>query len=209
MDRDNNSFPVYCSFGPETGFVWTLIQSYALKNNGTFVSKPFYLHDMPINQDAPEWRSYRLSMSRMRYIANSSTHWRATCNYPTPGVDYQDYIRTSLAKVDLLALPDEVFWCGWYEFVQIRGIECKTVQLSQFTVKCLSFILTVGLPIPSPVTSMAKMERFTQRITSDITKTQILLSVVAHRQNPQLSTGLEVDKLAKMVTSLTGLYYLN
>lgn len=125
LDRDNNSFPVYCSFGPETGFVWTLIQSYALKNNGMFVSKPLYLHDMPINQDAPEWRSYRLSMSRMRYIANSSTHWRATCNYPTAGVDYQDYIRTSLAKVDLLALPDEVFWCGWYEFVQIRGIECK------------------------------------------------------------------------------------
>ena len=125
LDRDNNSFPVYCSFGPETGFVWTLIQSYALKNNGAFVSKAFYLHDMPINQDAPEWGSYRLSMSRMRYIANSSTHWRATCNFLTAGVDYRDHILTSLAIVDLLLAPDKVIWCGWYEFVQIRGIECK------------------------------------------------------------------------------------
>ena len=83
LDRDNTSFPVYCSFGPEPGFVWTLIQSYALKNITKFVSKAFYLHDMPINQDAPEWDSYRLSKHRMSYIGNSSTHWRATCNFST------------------------------------------------------------------------------------------------------------------------------
>lgn len=132
LDRDNNSFPVYCSFGPEPGFVWTLIQSYALKNNGAFVSKAFYLHDMPINQDAPKWGSYRLSLFRMRYIRDSCTHWRATCNFPTAGVDYRDYMRTSLANVDLLAVPDKLFSCGWYELVNIRGIECK--NCTAFTV---------------------------------------------------------------------------
>lgn len=108
-----------------------------------------------------------------------------------------------------LLCPMKSFGVDGMNLSRSGELNARTVQLSQLTVKCLSFILTVGLPIPSPVTSMAKMERFTQRITSDITKTQILLSVVAHRQNPQLSTGLEVDKLAKMVTSLTGLYYLN
>ena len=85
-----DSFPVYCDFGPEPGFVWTLIQSYSLENNETFKSKAFYLHDMPINQDAPEWEKYRMSMSRMKYICDSCTHWRATCNFPTDDVDYRD-----------------------------------------------------------------------------------------------------------------------
>ena len=36
-------------------------------------TKAFYLHDMPINQDAPEWNNYRLSMSRMKSIQDVST----------------------------------------------------------------------------------------------------------------------------------------
>ncbi|XP_078377306.1 uncharacterized protein LOC144660521 [Oculina patagonica] len=124
MDQHNQSFPVYCDFSSEPGFAWTLIQSYSLENIGAFKSKAFYLHDMPINQDAPEWDSYRLSMSRMRYIGNSSTHWRATCNFPTDGVDYQDYARTSLDRLDLFAVPDVAVMCRWFELVNIRGITC-------------------------------------------------------------------------------------
>ena len=58
----------------------------SLENNDAFQLKPFYRHDMPINQDPPEWASYRLSMSCMKSIQDVSTHRRATCNFPTNGV---------------------------------------------------------------------------------------------------------------------------
>ena len=54
MDYNNILFPVYCDFGSEPGMAWTLIQSHSFQNNDPFKDKPFYLHDMPINQDASE-----------------------------------------------------------------------------------------------------------------------------------------------------------
>ena len=75
LDEGNVSFPVYCDLGSEPGVAWTLIQSHSLQNNNAFKSKAFYLHDLPINQDAPEWNSYRLSMSRMKSIQDVSSHW--------------------------------------------------------------------------------------------------------------------------------------
>ena len=125
LDQDNVSFPVYCDFGSESGFAWTLIQSYSLANNHVFKYKSFYLHDLPINQDAPEWNKYRLSMSRMKTIRISSTHWRATCNFPTDGVDYRDYIRVSLERLDLVVKPREYDFCLLTEFFNVHGNECS------------------------------------------------------------------------------------
>lgn len=111
LDQDNNSFLVYCDFGSEPDAAWTLIQSHSLGNNAAFRLKPFYQHDMPLNQDAPEWDNYRLSMSRMKSIQDVSTHWWTTCNFPTDGVDYRDYIRVSLERLDLLVQPDTSEFC--------------------------------------------------------------------------------------------------
>ena len=121
-DQHKISFPVYCDFNSEPGFAWTLIQSHSLQNKDAF-KKAFYLHDMPINQDAPEWNNYRLSMSRMKSIRNVSTHWRATCNFPSDRIDFRDYIRSSFAKNDLFAVPG-ADRCAWYELVDIRGNRC-------------------------------------------------------------------------------------
>ena len=123
-DKQNISFPVYCDFGSEAGVAWTLIQSHSLQNNDAFNTKAFYLHDMPVNQDAPEWKNYRLSMSRIKTIQDFSTQWRATCNYPTDGVDYRDYWRVSLKKLDLFLEPDQDTSCILSEFANIRGNEC-------------------------------------------------------------------------------------
>ncbi|KAL9967818.1 hypothetical protein ACROYT_G026115 [Oculina patagonica] len=123
-DEDDVSFPVYCDFGSEPGFAWTLIQSHSLQNNDEFKDKAFYLHDMPINQDAPEWDNYRLSMPRMKSIRDVSTHWRATCNFLADEIDFRDYIRTSFANTDFLAVPDGNR-CILYEFVDIRGNRCE------------------------------------------------------------------------------------
>ena len=127
VDQHNNSFPVYCDFHSEPGFAWTLIQSHSLQNNIDFKGKAFYLHDLPTNEDAPEWNSYRLSMSRMKSIRNVSTHWRATCNFMISVIDFRDYIRTSFAKNDFFAVPGEnaSARCVWYEFVDIRGNRCE------------------------------------------------------------------------------------
>ena len=70
VDQQNISFPVYCDFTSEPDATWTLIQSHSLQNNAAFKHKAFYLHDMHVNQDTPEWNSYRLS------IGTLSKHWR-------------------------------------------------------------------------------------------------------------------------------------
>ena len=124
-NQHNKTFPVFCGFGPEPGAAWTLIQSHSLNNNDDFKQEAFYLHDMPRNQDAPEWNNYRLSMLRMKSIQDVSTHWRATCNFPTNGVDYRDYIRVSLENLNLLREPPtESFFCLLAEFVNVRGNAC-------------------------------------------------------------------------------------
>ena len=144
LDQQNISFPVYCDFGSEPNAAWTLIQSHSFQNNGNFKGKAFYLHDMSINLDAPEWNSYRLSKSRMKSIQDVSTHWRATCNFPTDGVDYQDYWRVSLESLDLSVQPATVDFCLFSEVVNVRGNECTNCTVlvgysSTYSLHCNSW----------------------------------------------------------------------
>ena len=140
-DQQNTSFPVYCDFGSEPGAAWTLIQSHSLQNNEVFENKPLYLYDMPINQDAPEWTNYRLSLPRMNAIRDVSTHWRATCNFPTDRVDFRDYWRVSLKSLDLLATAPSSFICLSSEFMNVHGNECSncTVYVAYSTAIALHF----------------------------------------------------------------------
>ena len=124
FDEEGILFQVFCDFHSEPNFAWTLIQSHSLQNNDAFTHKPFYLYDMPIHQHAPRWDSYRLSLSRMKSIRNVSTHWRATCNFPTSVMDFRDYIRTSFVNTDFLVTPAGNR-CIRYEFVDIRGNSCQ------------------------------------------------------------------------------------
>ena len=39
----------------------------------------------PVNEDSMNWQDYRLSLSRMKYIAETSNHFQATYNFPTEG----------------------------------------------------------------------------------------------------------------------------
>ena len=57
---------VFCDFSSDHGFAWTLMQSHSLQNSNAFKRKPFYLYDMPINQDAPEWNNYHLLLFRIK-----------------------------------------------------------------------------------------------------------------------------------------------
>lgn len=125
VDQFNNSLPVYCDFHSEPGFAWTLIQSHSLQNKDLFNGKAFYLHNVPTNEDTPEWNSYRLSKSRMQSIRDVSSHWRATCNFLTDKINCRDYNRASFAENDFFAVPDINARCALYEFVNIRGNMCR------------------------------------------------------------------------------------
>ena len=74
----------------------------------------------PVNENAHNWNLYRLSLTRMRSLQSHSTHWRATCSFPTHGVDFTDYVRGNFKDfniVDFLGVGQ----CRKVEYVNIRG----------------------------------------------------------------------------------------
>lgn len=123
-DSQDDRFPVYCDFDSEEGFVWALVQSFALANNNMFKGYRFGA-DHPVNEGDGmfNWNAYRLSLSRMRSIAGASTHMRATCNFPDDGLLYTDYARAKLEGHDLFGVWSAQ--CRQYEFINIRGNECR------------------------------------------------------------------------------------
>ena len=134
MNQQNLLFPIYCNFTSESGFEWTLFKSYSLQNKTVFKDKALYLHDLPISEYF--LKSYRLSKSRMKSVRNVSTHWRATCNFPMDGVDFQVYIRSSLAENDKFAVPGLGRY-AWYEHVDILGNRCKNCKAySLYSASC-------------------------------------------------------------------------
>ena len=119
------TFSVYCGFEESnTGFAWTMIQSFSFSKKNLFYSDKEFSTDCPINNNLNQvdWTEYRLSLSQMQSIADHSTHFRATCNYLTDGLDYTDYARAKLEGYNIFETWDEV--CKHYEYLNIRGLEC-------------------------------------------------------------------------------------
>ena len=76
------------------------------------------------NNSEWDWYSYRLSLLQMQSLADHSTHLRATCNFPTDGLQYTDYARAKLAGHDIFG-NWEGYPCKMYEYVNIRGKNCS------------------------------------------------------------------------------------
>ena len=83
----------------ECGKAWTLVMSWATrsKNMAEFQSTPL------------------------------STHWRATCSFPTHGVDYVDYVRGKFADFNVVTFLG-TYSCQKVEYVNIRGHYCKNCK---------------------------------------------------------------------------------
>ena len=82
--------------------------------------KTAFKQNAPVNENAQNWNLYRLSLARMRSLQDHSTHWRATCSYPTHGVDFTDYVRGNFKDfniVDYLGSGK----CKKVEYINIRG----------------------------------------------------------------------------------------
>ena len=124
FNSTNEPFSVYCDLQSEPCFVWALIQSFTLGNKGIFLDKGFSV-DFPVNEttNKVDWTSYRLSLARMQSLADHSTHLRASCNFPTDGLQYTDYARAKLAGHDIFGNWESA--CKMYEYVNIRGHNCS------------------------------------------------------------------------------------
>ena len=84
-----------------------------------FYNIPFKFNS-PVNENSQNWNLYRLSLARMKSLQSHSTHWRATCSYPTHGVDFKDYVRGNFKDFNVVDFIG-VGKCNKVEYVNIRG----------------------------------------------------------------------------------------
>ena len=119
IHNKQESYVVFCDINTEIGFAYTLIESFALKRNAFFASKSLAVN-WPINENSPNWNMYRLSHSRMSLLRDRSTYWRATCNFPFVGIDYQDYVRARITDVDPIKETLSAT-CKKVEYINLRG----------------------------------------------------------------------------------------
>ena len=120
-DNAGNSYPAYCDMKSEPGTAWTLVMSSSTKHRAlpSFRSVPLN-GNAPVNENAQNWNLYRLSLTRVRSLQAHSTHWRATCSYPTYGVDFKDYVRGNFKESNVVDYSGSGK-CMKVEYVNIRG----------------------------------------------------------------------------------------
>lgn len=122
FDEETNSlFDEFCDFTSEVGFLWSLVESFSLANKDDFRRQPFF-EDYPVNQENFDWTRFRLSRSRMNKSALQSSHLRVTCNFNIDGLNYTDYLRTTLLEIDIMNLRS--IGCKKHEYINIRGYGC-------------------------------------------------------------------------------------
>ena len=84
-----------------------------------FFTIPFK-YNSPVNENAHNWNLYRLSLARMRSLQAQSTHWRATCSYPTHGIDFRYYLRGNFKDFNIFDFVGGGT-CKKVDFINIRG----------------------------------------------------------------------------------------
>eukprot|EP00118_Oscarella_pearsei_P019414 m.206322 g.206322 ORF g.206322 m.206322 type:complete len:288 (+) comp39671_c0_seq13:566-1429(+) len=100
IDDGEESYTVYCDINSEIGAAYTLVESFALKYNDKLFKKKSFTQNFPISHNSPRWDYYRLTKDRMTRLADVSTHWRATCNFPEVGLTYKDYVRVKMRALN-------------------------------------------------------------------------------------------------------------
>jgi hypothetical protein len=85
--------------------------------------------DSPVNESLPNWNRYRMGSSMMNDLSTQSTHWRATCSFPTHGVDYVDYVRGTFVDFDVINFVGSRI-CKGVEYVNIRGHQCSDCSMA-------------------------------------------------------------------------------
>ncbi|XP_044165913.1 uncharacterized protein LOC114949482 [Acropora millepora] len=121
-DPGSKSFyQTFCDLTSETGFVWTLLESFSKADNNDFKNQPFF-QDYPVSQSSFKWNKFRLSLPIMNSTLSHSTHFRATCNFNTDGLVTTDYLRAKTSDLNILKLDG--YPCVKMEYINIRGYHC-------------------------------------------------------------------------------------
>ncbi|XP_067026115.1 uncharacterized protein [Acropora muricata] len=113
-------YQTFCDFTFETGFVWTLLESFSLANKNHFAKQQFY-KDYAVNQNFFKWNKFRLSLPIMNSTLRHSTPFRATCNFNTDGLVTTDYLRGKTTELNILLLKGKL--CVTLEYINIRGYQ--------------------------------------------------------------------------------------
>ena len=108
----------------ELDTAWTMGMSWTPVNRrlSAFFKIPFKYNSRQ-NEDALNWDLYRLSLARMRFQQTHSTHWRATCSYPSHGIDFRDYLHGNFKDFNIFDFVGER-QCKKVEYDNIRGHVC-------------------------------------------------------------------------------------
>ena len=122
-DGDGTRYQVYCDLTSESGMAWTLVMSQTFQHRALAqFQKPMFL-DAPLNQESPRWDEYRLSLSQMKQLKSVSSRWRVTCNFPTEGLKFTDYVRAKFSEFDALHFNGHNV-CKKVEYMNVRGHNC-------------------------------------------------------------------------------------
>ena len=113
-------FQTFYDLTSETGFIWTLLESFSLANND-FKNRPF-LKNYPVNQNSFDWNKFRLSLPIVTSTLSHSAHFRATCKLDTDGLVTTDYLRAKTTDCNILLLNRAT--CVKMEYINIRGYDC-------------------------------------------------------------------------------------
>ena len=97
--------------------------------------------DSPVDKNLPNWNKYRMSLSMMNDLSNQSTHWRATCTFPTHGDDYVDYVRGKFVDLDVVNFLG-INVCKRVEYVNIRGYQCSDCYVPWWQIVNKNFLHT-------------------------------------------------------------------
>ena len=107
----------------EPGSVWTLVMSFtrALANRFSGMYE-----DAPANEYSPNWSNYRMSLNQMTDLKNKTTHWRATCSFPTYRFDiHTDYVRAVFTDFDLMGKFSGE--CKKVDYISVMRQSCPIV----------------------------------------------------------------------------------
>ena len=120
-DYNGNSYPAYCDFTSEPGTAWTLVMSWSVTNRMLYPFRGLpFKYNAPLNENFLNWNVYRLNLVRTESLKTHSTHWRATCNYPTLGVDFRDYLRGNFKDFNIFDFVGDGT-CKKVDYINIRG----------------------------------------------------------------------------------------
>ena len=98
--------------------------SWATRNKNMVEFRSPFSTDSPVDENLPNWDKYRTSLIVMHDLSAQSTHWRATCSFPTHGVDYVDYVRGKFVDFNVINYQGNGV-CKRVEYVNIRGHQCS------------------------------------------------------------------------------------